>query len=121
MYISKLVSPTRATVSFLLIEKYHAAVAVRAPSVCIVDVQKVAHEKVRDTSRGREREEEDEGGRLSHHPIVQSRASACCFGNVMSVQPLATPLRLASFQHRGVCVSVYLCLSLEVVTQTTLV
>lgn len=36
-------------------------------------------------------------GRLSHHPFVQSWVSACCFGNVMSVQPLANPLRLASF------------------------
>ncbi len=105
---------------FFLIEKYHAALPVHAPLSASLTFKKVAHEKVRDTSKEserereimeREREEEDEGGRLSHRAFVQSRPSACCFGNVMSVQPLATPLRLASFSTE-VCVSVFLWLSL---------
>lgn len=80
-------------------------------SHCTFVIEKVVHEKVRDDKtlwREREREEEDAGGKLSHPFFVQSQLSACCFGNVMSAQPLAIPLRLLRREHRGGCARVAL-------------
>lgn len=59
-----------------------------------------------------EKERERRGGcgrKVESSFFVQSQLSACCFGNVMSAQPLAIPLRLPRTEHRGVraCVALY--------------
>lgn len=113
---SKLVIPHWHVPAFHSFEKlkktYNVPPAHACDSFCILDFQKV--DKVRDSFREKmrdygKREEENKEGRLSHHPFIQSPFSACCFGNMMSVQPLATPLRLASIS-REACLCVCACM-----------
>lgn len=58
-------------------------------------------------ARKRERRETC-GRKVESSFFVQSKLSACCFGNVMSAQPLAIPLRLPRTEHRGGCACVAL-------------
>ena len=76
----------------------HASASIR-----ISDVQKVVHERARHKEgmvRERRRMREESWVIIL---LIQSQPSACCFGNVMSMQPLAISLRLAS-HHKEVCV-----------------